>query len=93
MNTATAQQIESSGAIKAAIKSAAMLMIDGLPYRYGEFLAQLQAHMSTMERGKMFFDIRLAVQELVDEGKLVIVEFKTPERAGKLIAPAGFQVI
>ena len=49
--------------------------------------------MSTMERGKMFFDIRLAVQELVDEGKLVLVDFKTPERTGKLIAPAGFQVI
>lgn len=93
MNTETTQQLDSPDAIKSAIKSAAMLLIDGLPYRFGEFMAELQSHMSAMERGKMFFDIRLAVQELIDEGKLVVVEFKTPQRAGKLIAPAGFQVL
>lgn len=93
MSAATTQQIDTPDAIKSAIKSSAMLLIDGLPYRYGEFMAALQSHMSTMERGKMFFDIRLAVQELIDEGTLVVVEFKTPQRTGKLIAPAGFHVL
>lgn len=78
--------------IKTSIKTVAMLLIDGLPYRYGEFLADLQAQMSTTERGKMFFDVRLAVQELIDEGKLIVLDFKTPDRAGKLIAPAGFNL-
>lgn len=77
---------------KTCIKTSAMLLIDGLPYRYGEFLADLQAQMSTMERGKMFFDVRLAVQELIEEGKLVVLDFETPGRSGKLIAPAGFKL-
>lgn len=38
----------------------------------------------------MFFEVRLAVQELIEEGTLVVLDFKTPQRTGKLIVPAGF---
>ena len=79
-----------SDAIKTSIQSTAMLLLDGLPYRHGEFMTELQAQMSPMERGKMFFDIRLAIRELIDEGKLVLIDFKTPQRTGQFIAPAGF---
>jgi hypothetical protein len=34
--------------------------------------------MSPMGRGQMFFDVRIAVQELIDEGTLVVLDFKTP---------------
>ncbi|MBC2693519.1 MULTISPECIES: hypothetical protein [Pseudomonas] len=83
-------QGETSNPIKTSIKTSALLLLDGLPYRYGEFLNDLQAQMSPMERGQMFFEVRLAVQELIDEGTLAVLEFKTPQRTGKLIVPAGF---
>lgn len=78
--------------IKTSIKTSALLLLDGLPYRYGEFFSALQAQMSPMERGQMFFEVRLAVQELIDEGSLVVLDFKTPQRTGKLIVPAGFSL-
>lgn len=78
--------------IKTSIKDSALLLLDGLPYRYGEFLTDLQAQMSPMERGQMFFEVRLAVQELIEEGTLVVLDFKTPQRTGKLIVPAGFNL-
>ncbi|WP_020190741.1 hypothetical protein [Pseudomonas putida] len=78
--------------IKTSIKQSALLLLDGLPYRYGEFLNDLQAQMSPMERGQMFFEVRLAVQELIEEGTLVVLDFKTPQRTGKLIVPAGFNL-
>lgn len=78
--------------IKSSIKTSALLLLDGLPYRYGEFVTDLQAQMSPMERGQMFFEVRLAVQELIDEGTLAVLEFKTPQRTGKLIVPAGFSL-
>ena len=85
-------QSDTPDRIKTSIKESALLLLDGLPYRYGEFLNDLQAQMSPMERGQMFFEVRHAVQELIEEGTLVVLAFKTPQRTGKLIVPAGFNL-
>lgn len=85
-------QGETPNPIKTSIKTSALLLLDGLPYRYGEFLNDLQAQMSPMERGQMFFEVRLVVQELIDDGTLVVLDFKTPQRTGKLIVPGGFNL-
>ncbi len=90
--TTTQTQGETPDRIKTSIKTSALLLLDGLPYRYGEFLNDLQAQMSPMEQGQMFFEVRLAVQELIEEGTLVVLDFKTPQRTGKLIVPAGFNL-
>ncbi len=76
-----------------SIKEAAIMMMDDLPCRMAEFHKDLELHMSTRERGSLALEVREAVQELVDEKKLIIIGYKTNRRTGKLIAPAGFQIL
>jgi hypothetical protein len=90
--TTTQTQGDTPDRVKTCIKKSALLLLDGLPFRYGEFLNDLQGQMSPMERGQMFFEVRLAVQELIEEGTLVVLDFETPQRTGKLIVPAGFNL-
>lgn len=54
---------------KQTIKEAAlMLLSDLVVMRRGELVAALESHMTATERGKYFFDVREAINELVAEG-------------------------
>jgi hypothetical protein len=58
------------------VQEAAMMMIgDAGVMRKGELIANLEAHMTTAERGKQFFTVREAVKALIDSGKLVCIEY------------------
>lgn len=61
---------------KDAIKDAAMMMIEemGVMQR-GALISDLQEHMTSAERGKMFFEVREAVAELIEENKLIKISF------------------
>lgn len=51
---------------KKTIKEAALMMLaDEVVMRRGELVAALESHMTATEKGKHFFDVREAINELV----------------------------
>lgn len=80
-------------AIKASIQQTALLLIAEGPNRYRSFMRDLTSELSAMEQGDLYLQAHEAVQELIDQGQLVLVNYQTPHSAGKLIAPAGFKIV
>lgn len=76
-----------------AIKETALLLVNR-PFIKSELVAALQTEMSVMEQGKMFYESRLAVQDLIDEGKLSVYEFTCggSNIKKKLITPTDFKL-
>jgi len=55
--------------VKQTIKEAALMMLsDAVVMRRGELVAELESHMTTFERGRHFFEVREAINELVADG-------------------------
>jgi hypothetical protein len=54
---------------KHIIKEAALMMLaDLVVMRRGELVAALESHMTTTERGRHFFEVREAINELIADG-------------------------
>jgi len=45
-----------------------MMLSDLVVMRRGELVAELESHMTAIERGKHFFEVRDAINELVTDG-------------------------
>ncbi len=60
------------------VKQAIRLMLDDTPvYRMSELIVQIELHMTATERGRHFFEVRQAIQEMLDCGDLVAITATT----------------
>jgi hypothetical protein len=80
--------------VKATIKEAARLMLQDIPVmRQPELIVGLEAHMTPMERGRHFFDVREAINELIDARELNVFEVVTATGSTvRLVALSGSQL-
>ncbi|MGY6258869.1 hypothetical protein ACXIVK_36080 [Paraburkholderia caledonica] len=79
---------------KTTIKEATRLMLADIPVmRHGELIFSLEAHMTPAERGRHFFDVREAINELIDAGELCVFQVAATTGATvRLVAMSGSQL-